>query len=129
MMLVIVVVSTGSGLLPTLESLLCLFVSSIRSCSPRLSSTRSAHSSLLHPFLFLLFTSHSLYLLCFFLLQLWHSPVLPSFLPASPSSCHFNAPSLFLSAASLFVFIHFAIFVRISNPAGRAAAPTRSLNF
>lgn len=96
-MLVIVVVSTGSGLLPTLESLLCLFVSSIRSCSSRLSSTRSAHSSLLHPFLFLLFTSHSLYLLCFFLLQLWHSPVLPSFLPAFPSSCHFNAPSLFLS--------------------------------
>lgn len=100
-MLVVVVVSTGSGLLPTLDSPLCLFVSSIRSCSSRLSSTRSAHSSLLRSFVFLLFASRSLYLLRLSPLQLWHSSVLPSciLLLIVPLQCSFStfSPSLILS--------------------------------
>lgn len=118
-MLAVVVVSTGSGPPPTLDSP-SLSLSSIRSSSLHLSSTRPAHSSLLlHSSLFF-----SLRVLCissaFSRFSLDNPFVLPSCISFSSFSCSFSAffslSSFSYSHFILFlVFFHFVIYPPVSN--------------
>lgn len=114
--MVVVVVSTGSGPPPTLDSPLSL--SSIRSSSLRLSSTRPAHSSvLLHSSLFF-----SPRVLCisstFSLFSLDSTSVLPSCISFSSFLSHALSPPPSLPSSLhrhfiLLLVFHFAIFVQI----------------